>query len=104
MYCIVLSSLDRLSLTTGQYTNATMTITPPAKTPSGTDVTLTVEAKSSSGVDSNYVVLRFSVVTKVNRCIQDYTVESEKRKMDNTIAHFFKRYTSRIQISLAVSL
>lgn len=61
---------DKLSLTTGQYTNATMTITPPAKTPSGTDVTLTVEAKSSSGVDSNYVVLRFSVVTKITDFVQ----------------------------------
>ncbi|XP_027138833.1 von Willebrand factor A domain-containing protein 7 isoform X2 [Larimichthys crocea] len=56
---------DSITLTTGQYTNATLTITPPANTPSGTDVTLTMEAKSSSGADSNYVVLRFSVVTKI---------------------------------------
>ncbi|XP_037619360.1 von Willebrand factor A domain-containing protein 7-like [Sebastes umbrosus] len=62
---------DTLTLTTGQYANATMIITPPADTPSGTDVTLTLEAKSSSGgVDSNYVVLRFSVVTKITDFIQ----------------------------------
>ncbi|XP_041789055.1 von Willebrand factor A domain-containing protein 7 isoform X2 [Chelmon rostratus] len=52
-------------LTSGEYSNATLTITPPADTPSGTDVTLTMEVKSSNGVDSNYVVLRFSVVTKI---------------------------------------
>lgn len=56
---------NRLLLTTGQFTNATLTITPPSNTPSGTDITLTLETKSSSGVDSNYVVLRFSVVTKI---------------------------------------
>ncbi|XP_070775599.1 von Willebrand factor A domain-containing protein 7 [Enoplosus armatus] len=59
-----------LTLITGQYANATLTITPPANTPSGTDVTLTMEAKSSSGVDSNYVVLRFSVVTKITDFVQ----------------------------------
>lgn len=42
---------------------------PPANTTSGTDVTLTMEAKSSSGADSNYVVLRLSVVTKVTSWI-----------------------------------
>ena len=74
MKCVFLSSLDSLTLTAGQYTNATLTITPPANTPSGTDVTLTMEAKSSSGVDSNYAILRFSVVTKVTRQILDYAV------------------------------
>lgn len=52
-----------LTLTTGQYTNATLTITPPANTESGTDVTLTLEV--SRGQDSNYVVLRLSVVKKI---------------------------------------
>nr|XP_046259636.1 von Willebrand factor A domain-containing protein 7 [Scatophagus argus]XP_046259644.1 von Willebrand factor A domain-containing protein 7 [Scatophagus argus] len=56
---------ESLTLTTGQYANATLTITPPADTPSGTDVTLTIETKSSSGDDSNYNVLRFSVVSKI---------------------------------------
>lgn len=59
-----------LSLTTGKYTNDTLTITPPASTPSGTDVTLTMEAKSSDGVDSNYVVLRLSVVKKITDFVQ----------------------------------
>ncbi|XP_059184933.1 von Willebrand factor A domain-containing protein 7 [Centropristis striata] len=59
-----------VTLTTGVYTNATLTITPPASTPSGTDVTLTLEAKSASGADSNYVVLRLSVVTKITDFFQ----------------------------------
>ncbi|XP_026215482.1 von Willebrand factor A domain-containing protein 7 isoform X2 [Anabas testudineus] len=54
-----------LALSTGQYANATLIITPPNNTPSGTDVTLTLDAKSASGVDSNYAVLRLSVVTKI---------------------------------------
>ncbi|XP_056228230.1 von Willebrand factor A domain-containing protein 7-like [Seriola aureovittata] len=60
-----MSYSSSLTLTTGKYTNDTLTITPPVSTPSGTDVTLTVQAKLSSGVDSNYVVLRLSVVTKI---------------------------------------
>ncbi|XP_030277503.1 von Willebrand factor A domain-containing protein 7-like isoform X2 [Sparus aurata] len=56
---------NSLTLTPEQYANATLTITPPANTPSGTDVTLTMEAKSSNGLDSNYAVLRLSVVTKI---------------------------------------
>ncbi|XP_068590781.1 von Willebrand factor A domain-containing protein 7 [Cebidichthys violaceus] len=63
-------SEEKLTLTTGQYAYSTITITPPADTASGTDVTLTLEAKSSSGVDSNYVVLRFSVVNKITDFVQ----------------------------------
>ncbi|KAM4595726.1 von Willebrand factor A domain-containing protein 7 [Fundulus diaphanus] len=72
--CIINAQNDRnfpmtypksLILSTGQYTNATLTIAPSAATESGTDVTLTIEAKSSSGADSNYAVLRLSVVTKI---------------------------------------
>ncbi|XP_028256290.1 von Willebrand factor A domain-containing protein 7-like isoform X1 [Parambassis ranga] len=59
-----------LTVTSGQYTNATLTITPPANTQSGTDVTLTIEAKSSSNTDSNYAVLRMSVVTKITDFVQ----------------------------------
>ncbi|KAG7214480.1 hypothetical protein INR49_022992, partial [Caranx melampygus] len=55
----------RITLTTGLYSNNSLTITPPDNTPSGTDVTLTLDAKSSSGVDTNYIVLRMSVVTKI---------------------------------------
>ncbi|XP_028311428.1 von Willebrand factor A domain-containing protein 7 [Gouania willdenowi] len=54
---------NSLTLTTGQYANATMTITPPASTPSGTDVTVTMEA--AKGSDSNYAILRLSVITKI---------------------------------------
>lgn len=64
---IFYSCLDRLTLVTGQYANATLTITPPASTQSGTDVTLTIDVQSSNGVDSNYAVLRLSVVTKVSQ-------------------------------------
>uniref|UniRef100_A0A8C5CZG8 von Willebrand factor A domain-containing protein 7 n=1 Tax=Gadus morhua TaxID=8049 RepID=A0A8C5CZG8_GADMO len=52
-------------LTTGQYANGTLTITPPKGTPSGTDVTLTIMAKTSASADSNYAVLRLSVVSKI---------------------------------------
>ncbi|KAG7265556.1 hypothetical protein CRUP_005088 [Coryphaenoides rupestris] len=52
-----------LTLMTGQYANATLEITPPANTPSGTDVTVTIDAKSTTA-DTNYAVLRLSVVNK----------------------------------------
>ncbi|KAK2815664.1 hypothetical protein Q5P01_026131 [Channa striata] len=65
-----LSFPNSLTLTTGQYTNATLTITPPANTPTGTDVTLTLDAKSANGADSNYAVLRMSVVTKITDFVQ----------------------------------
>ncbi|XP_030207835.1 von Willebrand factor A domain-containing protein 7-like [Gadus morhua] len=52
-------------LTTGHYANGTLTITPPKDTPSGTDVTLTIMAKTSAAADSNYAVLRLSVVSKI---------------------------------------
>ncbi|KAJ0050537.1 hypothetical protein NL108_003753, partial [Boleophthalmus pectinirostris] len=51
-----------LSVTSGQNSKAELTIMPPADTVSGTDITLTLEA--SLGSDSNYVVLRFSVLEK----------------------------------------
>lgn len=78
------SSLDRLTLTTGQYANATLTITAPANTVSGTDVTLTIEAKSSTGADSNYVVLRLSVVTKVSSYVYLHVVGNNK-SIDTTV-------------------
>ncbi|XP_072318599.1 von Willebrand factor A domain-containing protein 7-like [Eucyclogobius newberryi] len=59
----IMSYPSSLSLTSGQYTNATLTITAPAGTVSGTDVTLTLDA--SLGSDSNYVVLRLSVLEKI---------------------------------------
>lgn len=54
-----------ITLTTGLYSNNSLTITPLANTPSGTYATLTLEAKSSSGANTNYIVLRMSVVTKI---------------------------------------
>ncbi|KAK5866386.1 hypothetical protein PBY51_020582 [Eleginops maclovinus] len=57
-------------LATGVYTNTSLNITPPANTPSGTDVTLTIEAMSVSGTDSNYIVMRFSVQTEITDFIQ----------------------------------
>ncbi|XP_061131553.1 von Willebrand factor A domain-containing protein 7 isoform X1 [Syngnathus typhle] len=59
-----------LKLTTGTYTNGTLTITAPSDTTSGTDATLTLEAKSSNGVDSNYAVLSLSIVTKITDFVQ----------------------------------
>ncbi|CAN9493256.1 unnamed protein product [Ophioblennius macclurei] len=45
--------------------NGTVTLTAPRNTPSGTDVALTIEAEAPGGGDSNYVVLRISVVNSV---------------------------------------
>ncbi|XP_057699949.1 von Willebrand factor A domain-containing protein 7 [Corythoichthys intestinalis] len=59
-----------LTLTTGAYTNGVLTITPPSNTSSGTDVTVTLEAKSPNNVDSNYAVLRLSVLTKITDFVQ----------------------------------
>ncbi|XP_016323632.1 von Willebrand factor A domain-containing protein 7-like [Sinocyclocheilus anshuiensis] len=46
----------------------TVTLTAPSDTESGTDVTLTIEAEDSESGDSNYVALRFTVMTKVTVC------------------------------------
>ncbi|XP_037603512.1 von Willebrand factor A domain-containing protein 7-like [Sebastes umbrosus] len=56
---------SRLVLATGGIANGTVNITAPANTPSGTDVTLTIEAEASGGADTNYVVQRFTVLKKV---------------------------------------
>jgi len=62
---------------TGQYANATLEITPPANTPSGTDVTVIIDAKSTTSptADSNYAVLRLSVVNKVTSPFHVYCNE-----------------------------
>uniref|UniRef100_A0A8C7P161 von Willebrand factor A domain containing 11 n=1 Tax=Oncorhynchus mykiss TaxID=8022 RepID=A0A8C7P161_ONCMY len=54
-----------IDVTTGGNATGELTITVPANTPSGTDVTLTIEAVAPGASDSNYAVLRLSVVTKV---------------------------------------
>ncbi|XP_052457565.1 von Willebrand factor A domain-containing protein 7-like [Carassius gibelio] len=43
----------------------TVTLTAPSNTESGTDVTLTIEAEDPESGDSNYMALRFTVMTKV---------------------------------------
>uniref|UniRef100_A0A8K9WXP8 von Willebrand factor A domain containing 11 n=1 Tax=Oncorhynchus mykiss TaxID=8022 RepID=A0A8K9WXP8_ONCMY len=55
-----------IAVTTGGNATGELTITVPANTPSGTDVTLTIEAVAPGATaDSNYAVLRLSVVSKV---------------------------------------
>lgn len=58
-----------LTLTSGKPTAANLTITPPPTTATGTDVTLTIDVKpSGGGAESNYIVLRLSVVKQVSSC------------------------------------
>lgn len=54
-----------LFVETGQSSNGTVTLSAPRTTPSGTDVTLTIEAEAPGGQDTNYVMLRFSVLNTV---------------------------------------
>lgn len=53
-----------LIIESGNSTNGTVTLSAPLNTPSGSDVTLTIEAETPKG-DSNYVVQRFSVFNTV---------------------------------------
>ncbi|XP_073699344.1 von Willebrand factor A domain-containing protein 7-like [Garra rufa] len=55
------------SLDTGieESAQGTITLTAPSDTESGTDVTLTIEAEDPKSGDSNYVAVRFTVMTKV---------------------------------------
>ncbi|XP_010903895.2 von Willebrand factor A domain-containing protein 7-like [Esox lucius] len=53
-----------LALVTGG-ANGTVNLTAPPNTPSGTDVTLTIEAESPGATNTNYALLRLSVVSKV---------------------------------------
>ncbi|XP_016323699.1 von Willebrand factor A domain-containing protein 7-like isoform X2 [Sinocyclocheilus anshuiensis] len=54
-----------LNLVSGGSAQGTVSLTPPGNTVSGTDVTLTIEAEGPGGSDSNYAVLRLSVLSKV---------------------------------------
>ncbi|ROI47898.1 von Willebrand factor A domain-containing protein 7 [Anabarilius grahami] len=54
-----------LNIGTEGSAQGTVTLTAPSDTESGTDVTLTIEAEDPGTGDSNYVALRFSVMTKV---------------------------------------
>ncbi|XP_070772872.1 von Willebrand factor A domain-containing protein 7-like [Enoplosus armatus] len=59
------TSPTSLFLETGNSANGTVTLSAPLNTPSGTDVTLTIEAEAPGGEDTNYVVLRFSIFNTV---------------------------------------
>ncbi|XP_039682395.1 von Willebrand factor A domain-containing protein 7-like [Perca fluviatilis] len=56
---------SNLILETGGSANGTVNLTAPSNTPSGTVVTLTVEAVAPGSTDTNYVVLRFTVLKTV---------------------------------------
>lgn len=60
-----LASPTSLFLEAGNRANDTVTLSAPLNTPSGTDVTLTIEAEAAGGQDTNYVVMRFSVFNTV---------------------------------------
>nr|XP_043898355.1 von Willebrand factor A domain-containing protein 7-like isoform X1 [Solea senegalensis] len=54
-----------LFLESGNSSDGTVNLTAPLNTPSGTDVTLTIEAEAPAAADTNYVMLRFSVLNTV---------------------------------------
>lgn len=54
-----------VTLEAGGRAEGTLTLTAPTDTPSGTDVTLTIEAEAPGATDSNYVVMTFAVASKV---------------------------------------
>ena len=54
-----------VTLEAGGRAEGTVSLTAPSDTPSGTDVTLTIEAEAPGATDSNYVVISFAVATKV---------------------------------------
>lgn len=55
----------------GGSAQGTVSITPPDDMVSGTDVTLTIEVEGPGGSDSNYAVLRLSVLSKVTSEVSD---------------------------------
>lgn len=55
-----------VTLIVGGRAEGTVTLTAPSDTPSGTDVTLTIEAEAPGASDSNYAALRLAVVTDVS--------------------------------------
>ena len=58
------TSPTAISTTAGQ-ANGTVELTVPASAVSGSDVTLIVEAEDTATADSNYAMLRLSVVAEV---------------------------------------
>ncbi|XP_023197671.1 von Willebrand factor A domain-containing protein 7-like [Xiphophorus maculatus] len=55
-----------LLVESGNSTNGTVTLLAPLSIPSGSDVILTIVAETPDGSDTNYIVLRFSVVNSLN--------------------------------------
>ncbi|XP_022540504.1 von Willebrand factor A domain-containing protein 7 [Astyanax mexicanus] len=55
---------SNVNVVSGVSAESSVTLTPPANTASGTDITLTIAAEGPGG-DSNYAVVRLSVVAKV---------------------------------------
>ncbi|KAJ8262877.1 hypothetical protein COCON_G00153340 [Conger conger] len=61
----ITSAPSSLLLDSGGSAQGSVQLEAPGSTPSGTDVTLTIVAESPSGGDSNYAVLRLTVLNKV---------------------------------------
>lgn len=60
-----LSSPSSVTLSSTGRAEGTVTITAPATTPSGTDVTLTIEVEAPGRTDSNFAVTRLTVLAEV---------------------------------------
>ncbi|XP_073335324.1 von Willebrand factor A domain-containing protein 7-like [Pagrus major] len=56
------TSPTSLILEAGKGANGTVTLSAPRTTPSGTDLTLTIEAVAPGGGDTNYIMLRISII------------------------------------------
>lgn len=54
-----------LNLIAGESSNGTVVIMVTSNVTSGTDVTLTIEVEAPGGQDTNYAVLRFSIINPV---------------------------------------
>ncbi|XP_041864509.1 von Willebrand factor A domain-containing protein 7-like [Melanotaenia boesemani] len=61
----VLSSPTTLLLETGGSANGTVNLTAPSNTPSGTGVALTIQATAPGSTDTNYALLRLTVLKRV---------------------------------------
>ncbi|XP_067106281.1 von Willebrand factor A domain-containing protein 7-like [Osmerus mordax] len=61
----VSASPATISTTTGGTAEGTVTLTAPASTASGTDITVTIEVENTGTSDTNYAVLQLSVVNKI---------------------------------------
>ncbi|TKS82850.1 von Willebrand factor A domain-containing protein 7 [Collichthys lucidus] len=73
--CFDSISPTSLFLEAGNSTNGTATLSAPLNTRSGSDVTLTIEAEAPGGEDTNYVVLRFSIVN-TSKCSENCSLST----------------------------